>query len=64
LEREGLIARTVFPTKTPSVEYRRTPLGVTILEPLGHLTLWANGSRVVIMKTRLAFDETGRVTAE
>jgi DNA-binding HxlR family transcriptional regulator len=27
LERDGLIARTVFPTRPPSVEYRLTPLG-------------------------------------
>lgn len=34
LERDGLIARTVFPTKPPSVEYRLALLGETILEPL------------------------------
>ena len=31
LERDGLITRTVFPTKPPSVEYRLTPLGESIL---------------------------------
>src|SRR6478735_7201801 len=32
LERDGLIARTVFPPKPPSVEYRLTPLGSALLD--------------------------------
>ncbi|MBB2203420.1 winged helix-turn-helix transcriptional regulator [Gluconacetobacter takamatsuzukensis] len=57
LERDGLIARTVFPTKPPSVEYRLTPLGVTILEPLTSLVRWANQSHAAIREARLAFDQ-------
>lgn len=57
LERDGLIARTVFPTKPPSVEYRLTPLGATILEPLASLVRWANRSHAAIKDARLAFDE-------
>jgi DNA-binding HxlR family transcriptional regulator len=57
LERDGLIARTVFPTKPPSVEYRLTPLGATILEPLASLVRWANRSHAAINDARLAFDE-------
>lgn len=57
LERDGLIARTVFPTKPPSVEYRLTPLGTTILEPLEALIQWANRSHGKIREARLAFDE-------
>jgi DNA-binding HxlR family transcriptional regulator len=57
LERDGLIARTVFPTKPPSVEYRLTPLGATILEPLASLVQWANRSHTAIKEARLAFDE-------
>ena len=56
LERDGLIARTVFPTKPPSVEYRLTPLGETILEPLRVLVRWADRSHAAIKKARLAFD--------
>jgi len=56
LERDGLIARAVFPTKPPSVEYRLTPLGVTILEPLASLVRWANQSQAAIRDARLAFD--------
>ncbi len=56
LERDGLIARTVFPTKPPSVEYRLTPLGETILEPLTVLVQWADRSRAAIKNARLAYD--------
>ncbi len=56
LERDGLITRTVFPTKPPSVEYRLTPLGETILEPLGVLVLWAERSHAAIREARIAFD--------
>jgi DNA-binding HxlR family transcriptional regulator len=59
LERDGLIARTVFPTKPPSVEYRLTPLGATILEPLACLIRWANCNHAAIKNARLAFDEAG-----
>jgi len=58
LERDGLIARTVFPTKPPSVEYRLTPLGETMLEPLRALADWANRSHEAIKNARLAFDAT------
>ena len=57
LERDGLISRAVFPTKPPSVEYRLTPLGATILEPLGALVQWANRSHDAIKRARSAFDE-------
>lgn len=56
LERDGLIARTVFPTKPPSVEYRLTPLGQTILEPLAVLVRWADRSHAAIRASRQAFD--------
>ena len=56
LERDGLITRTVFPTKPPSVEYRLTPLGETILEPLAVLVQWADRSHPMIRAARLAFD--------
>jgi len=58
LERDGLIARTVFPTKPPSVEYRLTPLGTTILEPLAVLVRWADRSHAAIKNARLAYDAT------
>lgn len=56
LERDGLIARMVFPTKPPSVEYRLTPLGKTILEPLTVLVQWAEHSHAAIKSARLTYD--------
>jgi DNA-binding HxlR family transcriptional regulator len=56
LERDGLIGRTVFPTRPPSVEYRLTPLGETILEPLTVLVRWADRSHAAIKNARLAYD--------
>jgi DNA-binding HxlR family transcriptional regulator len=56
LQRDGLIARTVIPTKPPSVEYRLTPLGKTILEPLAVLVGWADRNHAAIDNARMAFD--------
>ena len=56
LERDGLLARTVFPTKPPSVEYRLTPLGETILEPLSVLVHWADRSQPAIREARATYD--------
>ncbi len=58
LGRDGLIARAVFPTKPPSVEYRMTPLGETILEPLAVLVGWADRNHAAIRNARSAYDET------
>lgn len=58
LERDGLVARTVFPTKPPSVDYRLTPLGETILEPLAVLVRWADRSQAAIKDARSAYDQT------
>lgn len=44
LESDGLVEREVFPTVPPSVEYRLTPLGVSLLEPLSALADWAVGA--------------------
>lgn len=56
LERDGLIARRVFPTKPPSVDYRLTELGETLLEPLVALIAWAENSQPQIETSRAAFD--------
>jgi DNA-binding HxlR family transcriptional regulator len=56
LERDGLITRTVFPTKPPSVEYRLTALGETLLEPLVGLIAWAERNQGEIDAARTRFD--------
>lgn len=56
LQRDGLIARTVFPTTPPSVEYRLTPLGSSLLDPMYDLVAWADEKQAAIVGARAAFD--------
>lgn len=63
LQRDGLIARQVFPTKPPSVEYRLTPLGQSMLAPLGALIDWAENNHAEIRRSRSQYDavESGSI---
>jgi DNA-binding HxlR family transcriptional regulator len=45
LEREGFVARTVFPEVPPRVEYELTPLGTTLLPILDSIQAWAIAHR-------------------
>ncbi len=55
LHRDGLINRTVFATKPPSVEYSLTPLGISLMLPLWELIKWGNANHGVILKSRKDF---------
>jgi DNA-binding HxlR family transcriptional regulator len=57
LQRDGLVARQVFDTKPPAVEYRLTPLGQSIIVPFGHLIEWASSNHPHIDEARLEFDK-------
>jgi DNA-binding HxlR family transcriptional regulator len=41
LERDGFLERTVHPVVPPHVEYRLTPLGHSLTEPLEAICRWA-----------------------
>ncbi len=56
LERDGLATRHVFPTKPPSVEYRLSPLGRSVLVPLAGLIEWADQNDAAIRQARTRFD--------
>lgn len=56
LQRNGLIMRTVFPTQPPSVEYRLTPLGESLMQPIGTLVRWAETHYARILAARERFD--------
>jgi DNA-binding HxlR family transcriptional regulator len=56
LQRDGMVARRVFDTKPPSVEYRLTPLGESIIVPFGHLIRWAGENHPQIDRARVEFD--------
>jgi DNA-binding HxlR family transcriptional regulator len=56
LERDGIVTRTVEPTTPPSVEYALTPLGRSLLKPIGALAAWAEQNRAAISQARANFD--------
>jgi DNA-binding HxlR family transcriptional regulator len=56
LEREGLVARKVYPTVPPRVEYTLTALGRTLLEPVTVLATWAQLHRADVQRARDAFE--------
>jgi DNA-binding HxlR family transcriptional regulator len=57
LQRDGLIARRVYPTAPPSVDYRLTDLGRSLIGPLGGLIRWAEAQADAIAGAREAFDK-------
>lgn len=56
LQRDGLVAREVFPTVPPAVSYRLTPMGESLLEPFGALVAWADRHHPAIQSSRAQFD--------
>ncbi|MDY6962511.1 winged helix-turn-helix transcriptional regulator [Pseudorhizobium marinum] len=59
LQRDGYIEREVFPTKPPSVEYRMTPLGRSLFEPLSKVLAWAAENHDAVRAARRSFDDAG-----
>jgi DNA-binding HxlR family transcriptional regulator len=57
LQRDGLISRHVHPTVPPSVEYRLTIVGHSLMEPLAALVRWADLNFSAIRAARAAFDD-------
>ena len=56
LERDGMISRHVFATKPPSVEYRLTELGESLLESMSALVEWTERSHPFVLRARMRFD--------
>ncbi|EJZ18136.1 helix-turn-helix transcriptional regulator [Rhizobium sp. Pop5] len=56
LQRDGYIAREVFPTKPPSVEYSMTDLGRSLYQPLSQLLNWAEANHEAVRAARSRFD--------
>ncbi len=57
LERDGLVHRTVYPTKPPSVEYALTDLGNGLAAPLDAVSQWALTHRLDVQQARQRFDD-------
>lgn len=56
LERDGLITRTVRPTRPPQVEYQLTPLGGSLHLQVKGLAAWATAHRDAVTESRRHFD--------
>ncbi|WP_051950590.1 winged helix-turn-helix transcriptional regulator [Actinacidiphila yeochonensis] len=63
LERDGLVTRTLYPTVPPKVEYRLTPLGDTLREPLRALRQWTVDHMAEVDAARTAYDTPPPVDA-
>ena len=56
LERDGILARTVFDTKPPAVSYSLTPLGASFLARILTLVDWAGENMPAINRARQEYD--------
>ncbi|WP_217697903.1 winged helix-turn-helix transcriptional regulator [Sinomonas mesophila] len=56
LERDGIVARSVYAEVPVRVEYRLTPLGESLLVPLDAVRAWAESHAGRILEAREAFD--------
>src|SRR5690606_10636939 len=56
MERDGLVRRTVFPTKPPRVDYELTALGRSLYEPIERLGRWAIDNETEIARAQETFD--------
>jgi len=63
LERDGLVARKVYDTVPPKVEYRLTDLGRSLQGPVMALGEWAIANKEGIMEARQAFDRRAESAA-
>jgi DNA-binding HxlR family transcriptional regulator len=56
LERDGLVARTVYAVVPPRVDYELTPLGRSLLDSVKSLVQWAIENQADIAAARAAYD--------
>ncbi|MGR3323413.1 MAG: winged helix-turn-helix transcriptional regulator [Pseudooceanicola sp.] len=61
LERDGMVRRTVTPTRPPSVEYDLTELGQCLLVPVGMLSAWTLDNIDRIEAARADYDARNAV---
>ncbi|HEU5283797.1 MAG TPA: helix-turn-helix domain-containing protein [Burkholderiales bacterium] len=57
LERDGLVARTVYPEVPLRVEYSLTPLGATLVNTLVQIKDWAEGNIEAVLAAQRAYDQ-------
>lgn len=62
LERDGLIARTVYPEVPPRVEYAITPLGKTLVGLLAALRVWSETHIDDVQEAQNRYDKAEQQT--
>ena len=60
LERDGLLTRHAFATVPVTVEYRVTPLGLTLHAAIAPLVRWAEDHIEEVLAAQAAYDGTAR----
>ncbi|PZQ47410.1 MAG: transcriptional regulator [Micavibrio aeruginosavorus] len=60
MERDGLVVRTIHPVVPPKVEYKLTPLGLSLGAAFCGVWIWAEENLQTIEKARRSFDERGK----
>lgn len=56
LERDGVVARQIYPVVPPRVEYRLTPLGESLGEAVCSIWIWAGDNIASVEEARRAYD--------
>src|SRR6476620_1906401 len=56
LERDGIVARRVYPEVPPRVEYTLTPLGATLRQLVRGLVAWSGAHLAEVDAARAAYD--------
>lgn len=56
LERDGLVARTVYPTIPPKVEYAATELGESVTSLMHAIRAWSEENINAVLDARDAYD--------
>ena len=56
MERDGLVARTIYPEVPPRVEYSLTPLGATLRQLVRRLVEWSGAHVQEVDAARAAYD--------
>lgn len=64
LEEDGLVLRTVFPTKPPQVEYALTTLGRSLSGPIRAIREWAENHINEVLAARQAINAASRLPDE
>ncbi len=60
LERNGLVKRVMYPVVPPIVEYSLTPLGQTLIGPIGALRDWSEQYIEEVERMRAEYDQRDR----